>query len=363
MTDHERETDSRTGLGWASLIWRLLTSIRIALLLFIIIALACLPGIFIPQGEDPSFYYHNYGKLAGTLITALDFDYVFNSTWFFVLCLLLFINLLACTIGRWKNFYRSVSKQSSLTAGLHFLGSPFIHTGLLLVLLGAFIGEFYSFEHYCEIAVPGHQAITIGKQRYELQAEGFKIEYHTDGSPSQYYTDLKLIKGGKNLFGKTISVNNPLSYQGIKVYQFNYGWLLDLTLEKDGQSRTFQVKDGDQLALNEEGSEILQLRFYPDWARNANGHPISRTPQPNNPRLAFLRTSEGIPVDIGMLKPKESAELSDGLKIIFSGYRNFTGLHVKKDPGVPLVFAGFVFLGCGIPLHYLVSSQRRRKGE
>jgi len=248
-------------------------------------------------------------------------------------------------------------------AGLHFLGSPFIHTGLVLVLLGSFIGAFYSFEQYCEIDVPGHQAITIGKQRYELQAEGFKIEYHTDGSPSQYYTDLKLIKGGKNLSGKTISVNNPLSYQGIKVYQFNYGWLLDLTLEKDGQSRTIQVKDGDQLALNEEGSEILQLRFYPDWARDEKGRPISRTPQPNNPQLAFLRTSGGIPVDIGMLKPQESSGLADGLKITFSGYRNFTGLHVKKDPGVPLVFAGFVFLGCGIPLHYLVSGQRGKKGE
>ena len=363
MTDNKRETDCRTGLGWGSLLWSFLTSIRIALLLFTIIALACLPGIFIPQGEDPLFYYHNYGDLVGSLITALDFDKVFNSSWFFVLCLLLFINLLACTVQRWQNFYRCVIKQPSLPAGLHFLGSPFIHTGLVLVLLGAFIGAYYSYEHYCEIAVPGFQAITLGKQRYELKAEGFNIEYHTDGSPSQYFTKLKLIKDGNNLCEKTISVNNPLSYQGLKVYQFNYGWLLDLSLEKDGQSRNFLVKDGDQLALNEDGSELIQMRFYPDWARDAKGHPISRTPQPNNPQLAFLRTSDGFQVDIGMLKPQESAELSDGLKITFSGYRNYTGLHVKKDPGVPIVFTGFLFLGCGIPLHYLVSSKRRRKGE
>lgn len=363
MTDKKRETNYGTVLGCGIFLWRLLTSVRIALLLFTILALVCLPGIFIPQGEDPSFYYHNYGDLMGSLITALDFDQVFNSTWFFVLCLLLFINLLACTIKRWQNYYRCVIKKPSLPAGLHFLGSPFMHTGLLLVLLGAFIGAFYSFEQYCEIAVPGSQGITIGEQRYDLQAVGFDIEHHTDGSPSQYYTDLKLLKDGENLSEKTISVNNPLSYQGLKVYQFNYGWLLDLSLEKDGSSRNFQVKDGDQLALNEEGSEILQLRFYPDWARDAKGRPISRTPQANNPQLAFLRTSGGLPVDIVMLKPQESAELGDGLKITFSGYRNYTGLHVKKDPGVPIVFTGFVFLGCGILLYYLISSKRGRKGE
>jgi len=363
MIDKKGETNCSTGLGRASFLWRLLTSVRIALLLFSILAVACLPGIFIPQGEDPSFYYHNYGALIGSLITALDFDKVFNSTWFFVLCLLLFINLLACTIRRWQNYYCCIIKKPSIFTGLHFLGSPFIHTGLLLVLLGAFIGAFYSHGHYCEIAVLGSQGITIGKQRYELQAVGFNIEYHSDGSPSQYFTKLKLIKDGNCLYEKTISVNNPLSYQGLKVYQFNYGWLMDLSLEKDGQSRNFQVKEGDQLALNEDGSEILQLRFYPDWARDAKGRPISRTPQPKNPQLVFLRTSSGLPVDIGMLKPQETAELGDGLKITFSGYRNYTGLHVKKDPGVPIVFTGFAFIGCGIPLHYLVSSKRRRKGE
>ncbi|MFY9271551.1 MAG: cytochrome c biogenesis protein ResB [Thermacetogeniaceae bacterium] len=362
MAFRKHDVNSCTGMGWGTFLWRLLTSVRIALLLFSILAVVCLPGIFIPQGEDPSFYYHNYGDLVGSLITALDFDQVFTSTWFLVLCLLLFINLLACTIKRWQNFYRLIIKKPSITAVLHFLGSPLIHTGLLLVLLGAFIGAFYSFEHYCEIAVPGSLGITIGEQRYELQAVSFDIEHHPDGSPSQYYTDLKLAKDGRNLYEKTISVNNPLSYQGFKVYQFNYGWLLALSLEKDGSSRNFHVKDGDQLALNEEGSEILQLRFYPDWARDAKGRPISRTPQANNPQLAFLRTSGGLPVDIGMLKPQDSAELGDGLKITFSGYRNYTGLHVKKDPGVPIVFTGFVFLGCGIPMYYLLS-KRGRKGE
>lgn len=371
MTFKKHETNNSPGFGRGSSLWRLLTSIRITLLLFSIVAAACLPGIFIPQGEDPLFYFHNYGDLMGSLITALDFDKVFNSTWFFVICLLLFVNLLACTIQRWHNFYCCIIKRHlfgadsppSLSAVLHFLGSPLIHTGLLLVLVGAFIGAFYSYEHYYEIPVPGSQEITFGEQRYELDVLGFDIEYHTDGSPSQYRSQLKLIQDGKELYEKTISVNTPLSYQGFKVYQFNYGWLLDLSLQKNGSSRDIEVKDGDLLALNEDGSESLRFRFYPDWARDAKGHSISRTPQPNNPRLAYLRTSGGLPVDIGMLKTQETAELGDGLKITFTGCRNYTGLHVKRDPAVPIVFTGFILLGGGIPLYYLFSSKRRRKGE
>jgi cytochrome c biogenesis protein len=370
MANTKDDRHNTFGSSWAAL-WRLLTSIRISLLLFGILAAVFLLGILIPQGESSDLYSHNYGDLMGSLITFLDLDQIFSSTWFFVLCLLFFVNLLACTINRWQIFYHRVKRTRlvesesppSLSAKLHFLGSPFIHTGLLLVLLGAFIGAFYSSEQHYEIPVPGSQAITLKDHIYELKVTGFDVDYHADGSPSQYRTQVKLVENGKDVHEKTISVNNPLSYQGFKVYQFTYGWLLDLSLEKNGSSRNIQVKDGDLLALNEGGSDNLHIRFYPDWARDEDGHPVSRTPQPNNPRLVYLQTVDGLPIDMGMLKSQEGVELADGLKITFTGYRNYTGLHVKRDPGVPIVFTGFIFFGSGIPLHYLFSGKRRRKGD
>lgn len=100
MANNKDERNNNFGSSWASL-WRLLTSIRISLLLFGILAAVFLLGILIPQGESSDLYSHNYGDLMGSLITFLDLDQIFSSTWFFVLCLLFFVNLLACTINRY----------------------------------------------------------------------------------------------------------------------------------------------------------------------------------------------------------------------------------------------------------------------
>ena len=83
--------------------WRGLTSMRTALILLFLLALAALPGAFIPQrGPSPQAvkdYYAAHPTLAPVLDRLGVFD-VFATPWFSAVYLLLFISLVGCLVPR-----------------------------------------------------------------------------------------------------------------------------------------------------------------------------------------------------------------------------------------------------------------------
>jgi cytochrome c biogenesis protein len=87
-------------LRWA---WRQLTSMRVALILLFLLALAAIPGSLVPQrNTDPlrvSDYFQAHPKLAPLLDKVQAFD-VFSSVWFSAVYLLLFISLIGCIVPR-----------------------------------------------------------------------------------------------------------------------------------------------------------------------------------------------------------------------------------------------------------------------
>jgi cytochrome c biogenesis protein len=85
---------------WA---WRQLTSMRTALILLFLLALAAVPGSLFPQrGVDPvavNGYFENHPALAPILDRLSVFD-VYASPWFAAIYLLLFTSLAGCVIPR-----------------------------------------------------------------------------------------------------------------------------------------------------------------------------------------------------------------------------------------------------------------------
>lgn len=89
--------------GWGRWIWRQLTSMRVALILLLLLAIAALPGSFFPQRpQDPAAvaaYYSDHPDLAPWLEKIGLFN-VFGSPWFSAIYLLLFISLVGCILPR-----------------------------------------------------------------------------------------------------------------------------------------------------------------------------------------------------------------------------------------------------------------------
>ena len=89
--------------GWLRWSWRQLTSMRTALILLFLLALASVPGSVLPQeGIDPAAvtqYYQSHPALA-PIFNRLSLFSVFAAPWFAAIYLLLFASLAGCVLPR-----------------------------------------------------------------------------------------------------------------------------------------------------------------------------------------------------------------------------------------------------------------------
>jgi cytochrome c biogenesis protein len=97
-------------LGWLRWGWRQLTSMRTALILLFLLAVASVPGSLLPQqGVDPAAvqqYYTSHPGLAPWLARLSLFN-VFAAPWFAAVYLLLFLSLAGCVVPRAYRLARS----------------------------------------------------------------------------------------------------------------------------------------------------------------------------------------------------------------------------------------------------------------
>ncbi|WP_309134302.1 cytochrome c biogenesis protein ResB [Cellulomonas sp.] len=89
--------------GWLRWAWRQLTSMRVALLLLMLLAVAAVPGTLFPQRpQDPAgvVEYLEEHATAGPWLDRLGFFDVYASVWFSAIYLLLFVSLVGCILPR-----------------------------------------------------------------------------------------------------------------------------------------------------------------------------------------------------------------------------------------------------------------------
>ncbi|WP_298121152.1 cytochrome c biogenesis protein ResB [uncultured Aurantimicrobium sp.] len=105
-------------VGWLRWFWRQLTSMRTALLLLLLLAIAAVPGSLVPQrSSDPngvSQYFVDHKDTAPILDQFQMFD-VYSSAWFSAIYLLLFISLIGCVLPRTKHHIEALQAQPPVT--------------------------------------------------------------------------------------------------------------------------------------------------------------------------------------------------------------------------------------------------------
>lgn len=101
-------------LGWARWIWGQLTSMRTALLLLLLLAVAAIPGSLFPQRSSDPNGVTAYFKANPTTAPNLDklqlFD-VYSSVWFSSIYLLLFISLIGCVVPRVRHHWDALRSE------------------------------------------------------------------------------------------------------------------------------------------------------------------------------------------------------------------------------------------------------------
>lgn len=327
---------------------KLLSSMKTAILqLFLLGAISSL-GSLIPQGQAKDFYTNHYGDLLGSFILLLSLDTLYSAWWFIALGLVFCASLLICSLQRIKK-----------ASGYRGYGSIILHLSMVLIIAGAFVSAATSHNHYVELGEG--DSVNLAEKGFSVQSltvHQFNIDYYDNLEPKQYRSDLTLYtKDGR--VEDEISVNHPLKYNGLKIYQSSYGWMVSGQLITTQKTIPYDVTNGSEIALNDHIT--LKMLFIPDFDEHRQSlH--TRSPIPNNPTLACGLMHHDDLIDV-LLIPMGQTEEIMGVTITFDQYRYYTGLEIKEDSGVQIVLFGFIVMLVGFALRYLTPQKSPGRGE
>ncbi|MET4099189.1 cytochrome c biogenesis protein [Agrococcus sp. UYP10] len=97
--------------GWARFLWRQLTSMRTAIVLLLLLAIAAVPGSLVPQrSSDPNGVIQVRAENPELvwLYDALSLHDVYSSPWFSAIYILLFTSLVGCVIPRLAHHWKAM---------------------------------------------------------------------------------------------------------------------------------------------------------------------------------------------------------------------------------------------------------------
>lgn len=335
------------------------TSIRAILTALAFLSIASAIGTLIPQNKDPFFYTQQYGPALGQLIISTGLANLFQSWWFTAAEIWLVVSLLICTYYRGQ-FAARLSRRDA-KRGLGAWGLTVLHAGFIFLLVTLIFTPRVAHERGVN-AVPGDVAkLTAQGFPFDLQIKSFTVEYYPDGTPKQYITRCAVLENGKFVREAEISVNHPLNYRGVKVYQMNYGTLLQGRLTVGETSLPFRTIS-DQRPYPVGAHFTLLTQFYPDLVYDMRGQPATRSQEPKNPHVLYVLYHQNQPLKMDIVPLGKAVKIPQG-EIVFDGFAQYTGLQVKRNPALPYTFAGFILSTAGVLLYLIFNPRRRSESE
>lgn len=342
-------------------IYRFLTSIRLAISLLIIIAILCVLCTVIPQNLAETDYIQEYGRGGASIIILLGLDHVLTSIWMYAAGIIFGINLTLCTVSRFRWAFLKAKKK----CGIYVWGSPLLHVGLCVILVGSAISLLLGEQLYYEIPVGEMAKIAGGSSTFGLRVDGFEIDYYEDGiNPRQYRSSVTIEEADGSSLPMEIEVNSPINYDGVSILQQDYGWEVTVTISTGRFSQERQIKGEEWILLSGEGEEAISLglAFYPDYSEE-DGAARLNSYRDNNPRLLWVLSQGDTPIMMDTLAQGETGTIQEPLTVTFNDYRYYSGLQAKYDPGISVIFGGFFLVCLGLTIRYAFVKKAEKEKE
>ena len=155
-----------------------------------------------------------------------------------------------------------------------------------------------------------------------------------------------LDKQGQEVKRKTIFVNQPLRYRGVTFYQTDWG--IAAIRIRINNSPTLQLP---MAQLNTNGNGRLWGTWIPTKTDLSAG--VSLLAKDLQGTLLIYDAKGEL---VTTLRPGMSTKLN-GVTLKIDEVVGSTGLQIKADPGIPIVYTGFGLLMLGVMMSYVSHSQ------
>jgi cytochrome c biogenesis protein len=339
-----------------------LTSVRLAISLFTAIALVSILGTFIPQGREPMEYISEYGARLGSWILKFGLADVYRSPVFILLLFLLFLNLFSCLVTQLPNFFK---KWKTLSGRVRLIrsGPLLTHASMILILLGALLGVVFSRSEGINIQ-EGEIKPILGSP-LSLKLNNFRIDYYDreETQVSDFVCEVSLWQGSARIENATIRVNHPLNYQGHRVYLVSYGEFPTrvrkaiVRITPPGQEPVeLALGFGQRRKIPGTDLELELQKYLADFRFDLEtGEYISASMEPKNPAVylvAYRGQEEAGKSWVFLKHPGPVPGNTLPFAVDFAGYEPvpLVNLLAKKDPGLSLIWIGFVLGTIGVCL-------------
>lgn len=399
-------------------IWSFFSSVRLSVVVLVLLALTSIIGTLIPQNQTAMYYFQNYSEFIVKIFSVFQLFDMYHSWWFRFLVLILAMNITVCSLERLPNVLSIVRKKPTFDAdrfrkykGIQDLtvkgnaadrrdayvsvvskkfGSPtvvddekgftvfsergrytrfgvyVVHASILFLILGSLLGSLFGYEGF--VNIPEGEAkdqinlrnsdatIDLG---FQVRCDDFEVTRYDNGAPKEYRSDLTIIDGGKEVLKKRIIVNDPLHYKGINFFQSSFGSIpgknltLSFTSKASGMVYEKKVKPDEAVELDENlGTFVLQgfLPSYPFMGQDLGESYIGAlSVDGKEPEQIVL------PLHFAMFDKMRKGSVSIG--IVNYDSSEYTGLQVTRDPGVYLVYLGFILMIVGCYIAFFMAHQ------
>lgn len=242
------------------------------------------------------------------------------------------------------------------------LGSLIFHLSFLILLVGAIASTWMRFEGKFILTegqpFKGHldEYISVKKAflptkplNFRLVLQKFKPIYDT---PPRYVSEVLIEddSGGKTY--ETVRDFHALSYRGYTLYQKDHGFSPSFVL-KDQRGKVIfnsfvafkshkeaeEVRYEDYFKIPGTSLEI-EGRLYPDMVDN-DGQLKTKSILPNNPVIAVKVKESGKEVFKSTIALHRNVQIGEHV-FSFDDLRYWSGFRVVKDPGIPIIYLGFI---------------------
>lgn len=267
-----------------------------------------------------------------------------------------------------------------------------VHLSVILLLLGSLVGSLFGFEGF--VNIPEGEIINSIRIRntdkiqnldFEIKCEDFNISFYDNGAPKEYRSSLTVIEQGKPVLKKEIIVNDPLRYKGINIFQSSYGKMpsnrpqkkkimakdpseeitINFASKKSGTAYRIKIVIGKPVDIPEGFGKFVIVEFIESaefMGQNIGAAYVGiLTPKDGNPVEVLLplhfpnfdKMRKGaVVISVAEQKAKEFNPGGNTVQ------RYYTGLQVTKDPGVWVVYTGFIIMIIGCFITFFMSHQR-----